>query len=213
MSYTYTLNLLINQGSDFTKTFQLAHNCVTRCPVKPSLVPSQIKIEPMGVTLPTGSILMIGCDDLVLSSPLSPTDRVISVTYIPSSIASGSIIQGPPINITGWQIRSSLKDKVNLLIANFTGSIVNPILGTFKLTLPSSLTTTIAANCDWQDYQGLDINILGQPISTALDTDTIKRYKKLTLDSYKWDLETIDTSNLVTRRAQGLALLSGEVTT
>lgn len=209
------LNLVINQGSDFNDlTFQLAHKCLTRCATKPSLVSTMIKIEPMGVTLPLGSILIYGCDDLVLSAPMGPNDRVIFVTMIPSSIPNGSMIQGPPIDITGWNIRSTIRDKTNNIIANFVGVIDNPILGKFKITLPSLVTTQLKANCTWKDLQGIDISLLGQPLESLLSvsSDTKKRIKKLLDSAYFWDVETIDNANIVARRSEGLIFVSGEVT-
>lgn len=209
----YLLNLLICQGSDFNDlTFQLAHKCLVRCAVSSSEVPATIKIEPMGVSMSTGSIIISGCDDLVLAAPLAPNDRFISVTSIPSSLPLGSVLQGPNIDITGWQIRGSIKDKVNLLIANFIGVVVNALEGKFKLTLTSTVTSAIRANCEWKDYQNIDISLLGQPLETLGDVD-IKQYKKLNDSAYKWDFETIDTAGIVTRRGEGLALVSGEVTT
>lgn len=215
MAVPNLLNLVINQGSDFNDlTFQLAHKCLTRCAAKPSLVPTIIKIEPMGLTLPIGSILIYGCDDLVLSAAMNPTDRVISVTSIPSSIPNGSTIQGPPIDITGWNIRSTIRDKTNIVIANFIGINHNPTQGQFKVTLPSTITSQIKANCIWTDYQGIDINQLGQPLESLLSVsvDTKKRFKKLLDSAYFWDVETIDMSGIVTRRVEGLILISGEVT-
>ena len=215
MAVPNLLNLVINQGSDFNDlTFQLAHKCITRCAAKPSLVPTIIKIEPMGVTLPIGSILIYGCDDLVLSAAMNPIDRVISVTSIPSSIPESSIIQGPSIDITGWQVRSTMRDKTNNVIADFVGTIQNPTQGQFKITLPSAVTTQLKANCTWTDYQGIDINELGQPLESLLSVsvDTKKRFKKLLDSAYFWDVETVDTSGVVTRRVEGLVLVSGEVT-
>lgn len=209
------LNLVINQGSDFNDlTFQLAHKCLTRCATKSSLTPTIIKIEPMGVTLPTGSILIHGCDDLVLSAPMNPIDRFISVTMVPSSIPNGSIIQGPSIDITGWQIRATIRDKTNNVIANFVGALKNPLQGQFKITLPSTITTQLKANCTWTDYQGIDISLLGQPLESLLSVsvDTKKRFKKLLDSAYFWDVETIDTAGIVTRRVEGLVLVSGEIT-
>lgn len=215
MAVPNLLNLLINQGSDFNDlTFQLAHKCLTRCATKPSLVPTIIKIEPMGITLPIGSILIYGFDDLVLSATMTPTDRVVSVTNIPSSIPIGSIIQGPPIDITGWQVRSTMRDKTGLVIANFVGVLQNSLQGQFKVTLPSTVTTQLKANCTWTDYQGIDIDELGQPLESLLSvsTDTKKRFKKLSDSAYFWDVETVDNAGIVTRRVEGLVLVSGEVT-
>lgn len=215
MAVPNLLNLVINQGSDFNDlTFQLAHQCLTRCAAKPSLVPAIIKIEPMGITLSTGSILIYGCDELVLSAAMNPTDRVVSVTAIPSSIPNGSTIQGPPIDITGWTIRSTIRDKARNVIANFVGINQNPTQGQYKVTLPSTITTQIKANCTWKDYQGIDISQLGQPLESLLSisSDTKKRFKKLSNSAYLWDLETVDTGGIVTRRVEGLILVSGEVT-
>lgn len=215
MAVPNLLNLVINQGSDFNDlTFQLAHKCLTRCAAKPSLVPAIIKIEPMGITLSTGSILIYGCDDLVLSAAMNPTDRVVSVTAIPSSIPNGSTIQGPPIDITGWTIRSTIRDKTRNVIANFVGVNQNPTQGQFKITLPSTITTQIKSNCTWKDYQGIDISQLGQPLEALLSvsSDTKKRVKKLSDSAYFWDVATVDTAGIVTRRVEGLVLVSGEVT-
>lgn len=209
------LNLVIKQGSDFNDlTFQLAHKCITRCAAKPSTTPAQIKIEPMGVTLSTGSILIHGCEDLVLSAPLNPEDRVISVTSIPSSIPVGSAIQGPFIDITGWSIRSTIKDKAGLVIANFVGVIDDALKGRFKVTLSSSVTSGLTSNCDWTDLQNVDITTLGQPIDslTFTTTESKKRFKRLFDSAYYWDLETVDTSGIVNRRSEGLVLVTSEVT-
>lgn len=216
MAVPNLLNLVINQGSDFNDlTFQLAHKCLTRCATKPSLVPTIIKIEPMGVTLPIGSILIYGCDDLVLSAALNPTDRAIFVTSIPSSIPNESTIQGPPIDITGWTIRATIRDKTRNIIAGFVGVNQNSTQGQFKITLPSTITSQINANCTWKDYQGIDISQLGQPLESlvSLSSDAKKRFKKLSDSAYLWDVETVDTSGIVTRRVEGLILVSGEVTT
>lgn len=209
------LNLVIKQGSDFDLTFQFAHKCITRCAVKPSTVHAQIKIEPMGVNLTSGSILICGCEDLVLSAPMGPEDRVISVTKIPSSIPNGSMIQGPFINITGWSVRSSIKDKTGKVIANFVGSIEDAVKGKFKIRLSSAVTTALTSNCKWQDLQGLDIDHLGQPLDTLTEvtSDAKKRLKKLLSVAHSWDLETIDTAGIVNRRTEGLLLVSSEVTT
>lgn len=214
--YTPTiLNLVINQGSDFNDlTFQLAHKCITRCAAKPSLEPTQIKIEPMGVTLNTGSILICGCDDLVLAEPLNPDDRVISVTSIPSSIPNNSIIQGPNVDITGWIVRSAIKDRTGNLIANFAGVIDNALLGKFKVTLSNSVSSTVAANVSWQDIRDLNVNDLGLPLDslTFSTPDAKKRFKKVFESAYLWDLETVDTAGIVSRRVEGLVLVTREVT-
>lgn len=209
------LNLVIEQGSDFNNlTFQLAHKCITRCAVTSSDLPSVIKIEPMGVTLPVGSILICGCDDLVLSAPMNPDDRVIEVTKIPSSIPNKTVIQGPYVDITGWLIRAKIRDKANSVIATFIGTISNALRGEFKVTIDNSITSTLVPNCTWQDYQNIDINTLGQPVETLGDVskDYIKRFKNLCSVAYRWDMETEDTATIVTRRSEGLVLVADEVT-
>ena len=208
------LNIRICQGSDFNNlVFQLAHKCMTRCEISPSLVPTIIKIEPMGITLSTGSRLVFGCDDLVLASPMGPNDRTVSVTSIPSSIPNGSILTGPPIDITGWSVRGAIRDKTNMIVANFLGIIYTPLSGQFKLTLPNIITSAMRPNCSWQDYKGIGLETLGQPIESLGNVSPayLKQFKKLNDAAYKWDLETIDTQGIVIRRVEGLALVTTEV--
>lgn len=208
-------NLLIQQGSSFNDlTFQLVHKCLVRCPVKPSSEPAIIKIEPMGITLPVGSILISGCDDLVLAAPMLPEDRSIQVTSVPSSISNGSGLIGSPVDITDWQVRSSIRDKANLIIANFVGIVTDSLKGKYKLTLSDTVTASIKPNCTWRDYQGIDISLLGQPLESlsSMSVEAKKRFKKLSDDAYRWDVETIDSAQIVSRRFEGLVLVSGEVT-
>lgn len=216
-TYVPILNLLIPQGSDLDDlSFQLKHKTTTRCPVSPSTTTATIKIEQMGVMMLAGEKLSVGCDDLTLASNLNPTDRVVSVTSIPSSIPNGSLVVGKPIDITGWSFRGSLKTQSGTLLSSFTCVNSDPTNGIFKVTLSNSITQSIAANCIWRDYQGIDIKYLGQPLDSLKDilsTEALKRLKKLNEVAYKWDVESVDLESRVKRRAEGLVLVSGEVTT
>jgi hypothetical protein len=217
MALTPLLNLVIPKGSDLSDlTFQLRHKCVTRCATKASLTPSTIKVEPMGVTMLAGSTISIGCDDLTLATDLAPSDRLIQVSSIPSAIPNQAIVIGPPINITGWTFNGAMKDKFGSLLANFVCTVTEAINGRFRVFLSKDITRLIPANCTWQDYQGINIESLGQPIENYTDTltkETLKRLKKLNDVAYLWEVESVDDAGITDRRVQGLALVSGEVTT
>lgn len=208
------LNVIILQGSDFSLDFQLRNKTVTRCPISSSLTPATVKIEQMGITMSAGEALSVGCDDLILSANLNPTDRVIQVTSIPSSIPNGSILIGKPIDITGWTFNGKLKTLAGAELATFV--VTADVNGIFRASILKSITSGIVNNCVWQDYQGIDIQSLGQPVATykdILSTEALKRFKKLSEAAYKWDIESTDTNSKTLRRVEGLALVSGEVTT
>jgi len=208
------LNILILQGSDFSLAFQLKSKTVTRCAVTSSITPATIKIEQIGVTMFTGDTLSVGCDDLVLASGLNPTDRVVNVTSIPSSIPNGSILVGSPVDLTGWTFAGKLKTLLNADLATFV--VTGDINGIFRASILKSVTTNLTSNCVWQDYQGFDLQSLGQPLDAykdILSTDALKRFKTLSAAAYKWDIESTDTNYKTLRRIEGLALVSGEVTT
>ena len=208
------LNILLLQGSDFSLAFQLKSKTVTRCAVTSSITPATIKIEQIGVTMFAGDRLTVGCDDLILASGLTPNDRVINVTSIPSSIPNGSVLIGSPIDITGWTFAGKLKTLLGADLATFI--VTADINGIFRASILKSITTNLTSNCVWQDYQGFDLQSLGQPLDAykdILSTDALKRFKTLSAAAYKWDIESTDTNSKTLRRVEGLALVSGEVTT
>jgi hypothetical protein len=208
------LNILILQGSDFEDlTFQLRSQAFVRCPASVSTTPSSIKIEEMGVTMLAGEKLLVGCDELVLASDLLPADRVASVTSIPTAIATGQVLIGKPIDITGWSFAGKVKTTAGETLVTFSCAIVSAVNGTFKPIISKVITAAIGQNCTWQDYQGIDIQDIGKPIDLEkYAPDAVKRLKRISNTAYRWDVESTDTGGKTKRRVEGLAIVSGEVT-
>jgi len=210
------LNILIPQGSDFELNFQLRHKAIARCPAVISQASTAIKIEQMGVTMMAGEKLLIGCEELTLASNLSPSDRVVQVTNLPFPIANGTILIGKPVDVSGWGFTGKVKTPAGVVVCEFQGAIVDTVDGRFKLSLSRGATIAVSANCTWLDYQGIDIFDLGQPLEILQETyssEALKRIKKLSSNAYRWDAESIDSGLKTLRRAEGLSLISAEVTT
>jgi len=210
------LNILIPQGSDFEESFQIRHSTTVRCPVLPSASVTGIKIEEMGITMMAGDTIQINCDDLVLSSDLSPNDRILYVEEVPNKIANGETVTAKPIDITGWTFSAKLSDALGTVSADFTCAVTDGLEGRFSLRLPKVISTDLKSNCTWEEYQGIDIQSIGQPLEVLEDQEysktTIKRIEALLLKAYRWDIESADLNASTLRRVEGFALVSEEVT-
>ena len=198
-------NLLIPKGDDFELKLTLRHGTSLRCAAAVSAVPTMIKINPLGAAMMIGQKLTYGnCGELTLTAAIGPLDMVATVANIPAPLPSGQILQGNPIDITGWQGFSSIRSAYGAPLSwdSICSIYGPPANGTFSILLPRSISITIPANCtapDLFDLGGFDIkhrSTWGKAAKTA----------------YVWDFDTIDLNDRRTRRIEGRALITGEVT-
>ena len=198
-------NLLIPKGDDFELRLTLCHGTTLRCDVAVSTAPTVIKINPIGASMAIGEKLRYGnCGELVLTAPIGPLDMVATVASIPSLLLADRPLQGNPIDITGWTGFSSMRSAYGAAISwDSVCTIDGPAIdGTFLMRLPRSISATIPANCSAPDLFDLE----------GFDIDSASTWGKLSKTAYVWDFDTIDLSDRRTRRIEGRALITNEVT-
>jgi hypothetical protein len=198
-------NLLIPQGDDFEFNITLYHGTALVCPAPISTVPVAIRIMPIAAAMVTGQKLYYGdCGELELSQSLAPTDLIAYVTKVPELLSKETQLRGNPIDVTGWQGFSSVRSDYGSPLAwNFVCTIAgNPLLGTFNLLMPRSVSSGIPANCTDKSIALIE----------GFDFADLKTWDKLSKSAYVWDFDTLDMRDRKTRRNKGLALVTGEVT-
>ena len=65
---------------------------------------------------------------------------------------------GPAIDISGWQIRSQLRDLKDTLICEFVITVLNPLAGHYQLSVADTRTWqpgTAAMDIEYRDAQGV----------------------------------------------------------
>lgn len=198
-------NLLIPQGDDFEFNITLYHGTALVCPASASTTPMPIRISPIGATMIAGQKLYYGdCGELELAQSLAPTDLIAYVTRVPALLPEKTQLRGNPIDVSGWQGFSSVRSAYGSPLAwNFVCTIAgNPLLGTFNLLLPRVTSSGIPANCTNSSIALIE----------GFDFADSKTWDKFAKSAYVWDFDTLDTRDRKTRRSEGLALVSGEVT-
>lgn len=198
-------NLLIPKGDDFELRLTLRHGTALRCEAAVSAVPTVIKINPIGANMAIGEKLRYGnCGELTLTAAIGPLDMVATVANVPDKLPAGQPLQGNPIDVTGWQGFSSVRSAHGAALSwNAVCTIDGPAInGTFLILFPRSISSTIPANCSAPDLFDLG----------GFDLDNAPTWGKFAKTAYVWDFDTIDLSDRRTRRIEGRALVSGEVT-
>lgn len=199
-----TQNLLIPQGDDFEFKISFHHGTQLLCDALPSTVPAKINIAPIGATMLAGQKLFYGgCGELILSAPIAPTDLTAMVTKIPAKIAKDTSLRGNPIDVTGWTGFSSIRSNFGEVLSwDGICTIDSALSGTFSVLFPRAVTRLIPANCSAAQLS----------VIQDFSMDDAATWGKLIKQSYYWDFDTIATNNRRTRRTEGRALVSSEVT-
>lgn len=211
MSKTGIYNLCINQGSTFGPiSVQLVHTVTVIDPV-----PAQstvIKIAPVASSYLAGHVFDFSGVSVTLSTDLIAGSRTILVSPTTVRIPSGSSADGNPLDLTGQQARSKVKQNygdTNPLMT-LSATVTGPESGLIQLSANASDTSAIPANINPLDFTQL------QEWSTKSSLSRDERRLFLPgLSPYVWDLETFTTQATpeVKRCLNGMVAVTAEVTT
>jgi hypothetical protein len=223
-------HILALQGSDYLREFQFWNSIIMRAPITSFFGSGTLQIYESPIAASIGTVLRYGDAQqyqftTVTAIVVGSTQVEVTAATWPGSaitIPAGDEIAVSPTNITGWQLAAQVwpsacaetTPPATTPLATFTTAITSAANGRFTLSLPRLTTTAMAANCGWQDYQGINIDDLGK---TSLELTRLYnadswRAEALAAAAYFWDLEATNGAAQTTRRIEGLFLLSRERT-
>lgn len=216
MNVPSLLNLVIPQAADFDDLIlQNRHKVHVRQSVAPTNAPTVVKVDNLSIGLSVGDILLGEDADATIAEDADYGAIKITIASAPTGIKEGTILISHPIPIAGWAFAAKINDRSGGLIANFDFQIADEQAGKFKIVLPREVTMNLTPTCYWEDYQGLNLQHMGQPLEvlkTIYSADALKRMEKVTASAHRWDLEQTDELGSTKRSAEGLVVITGGVT-
>lgn len=219
-------HMLILQGSDFEREFELRAGVAVRLPVALFAGEGTVYIWDSPIAAAAGTVLQFGKQNFTLSFALAVGQRSIQVTSGglwsgPSEkLEEGAEIAVKPIDVTGWTFQSQIwvsqEAKLALLapLASFTYAVSNGAGGKFKLSLPKAISMTLKPTCSWEDTINVRLEDIGK---TEFDLKKIygnQYWRPLSLagSAYYYDIESTDLNAKTQRRVEGYVVVSKERT-
>jgi hypothetical protein len=198
---TAILNIQIQQGATFTKTFEFRKTVSVREPVISGA--ASISCYPLTVDLPVGQVLIFGMESVTAAASVPAGGVVIPITsYNGMGILAGAFADIGAEDLTGltWraQVKKAYKDVQSLVEMSFE---ITPLTGVVVAKISATTTALLTPNAIYSDLPP-DIDIVS--------ADDIR--SDVWAKSYFWDLEYEDSSGCVTRIINGRCWITFEAT-
>jgi hypothetical protein len=137
-----TYNLILHQGATYRRQFLVNHYILVVESISSS---NYIKIAPLAVSIPSGTILKFANGTATTAAIYQPGEEIINVITTSFEIKKCERVAAVPVDFTGYSFDAQIRSDYEAPILNII-DVSNPIMGILQLDIDWHQTALIPSN-------------------------------------------------------------------